>query len=621
MDLLDTRTLLLTITVLLMARAAVLAYVWHAVRDYAPTSYWTSGSILVATGSLLVGLREIAPVGISIVLAQTCIASGWLLIDAGIIIAANRKLAWRPAVGILLVLLPLLVWYTYASPDYVMRTVLTSVPVMLFDLYAMAACLGGGGGRSALTLRILAAMLALMVASNAWKMIGALTLQSNSLFQPNPPLIQFLLVSMMYFIASTGIFILLAAQWLQEQLDAELTVRKQTEAELKHHQEHLESLVRERTVELEERNAQLGQTQFAMDRVGIGVAWNDIETGHFLHVNNEACRQLGYSREELLTLCVSDINPEVTPAVLTQITSNLRSGDGRLRLETVHRRKDASTYPVEVTAYLHQAEGREWFISFYNDISARKVAEADLITAKEVAESASRAKSAFLATMSHELRTPMNAIMGMSFLVRHHTEDHQLHGYLDEVDTAANGLLRIINNVLDIAQIESDRLALKPVEFCLPEVLEKTERLVAAELAEKGLALEVDISVELATLTLRGDALRLEQILNSLVGNAVKFSERGKVTLKVTAQEQGQGRVQLHVDVIDTGIGIDAEDQARLFTAFEQVDMSRRRKYSGTGLGLAISKRLAQLMGGDMGVSSQPGAGSHFWFTVSLERV
>ena len=620
MDLLDTRTLLLTITLLLAARALVLAYVWRVVRDYAPAAYWTAGSILVAVGALLAGLREIAPAGISIVLAQSCIVSGWMLVDAGTIIAAGRRVPWRPATALLLAMLPPLVWYTYGDPDYVARTVLTTLPAVVFDLHALVACLRLTNGRRVTTLRILAAALAMLIASNLWKLVGAASLQTTSLLQPGPPLIQFLLVSMVSFILSTGLFVLLAAQWLQEQLDRELTVRRQAEIELKRHQEQLESLVRERTAELEERNAQLAQTQFAMDRVGIGVAWNEIETGRFIHVNNEASRQLGYTCEELLALGVSDINPDVTLAVLGQITARLRAGDGRLRLETVHRRKDGSTYPVEITAYLHRTEGREWFITFYNDISARKMAEADLITAKEAAEAASRAKSAFLANMGHELRTPMNAIMGMSFLARHHTDDRQLHHYFDEADAASNMLLRIINNVLDIAEVESGRLQLVSVEFCLPEILKTTERLVAAEIAAKGLAFEVDIPQELAMMTLRGDALRLGQILNSLVGNAVKFTEQGKVGLKLEARDLGDGSLMLHVDVSDTGIGIAAGDKGRIFTAFEQVDMSRTRKHGGAGLGLAISRHLAQKMDGDIGVESEPGAGSRFWFTVRLER-
>lgn len=619
MELFDPRTLLLTITLLLAARAAVLAFVWRMVRDYTPAAYWTAGSILIAVGALLAGLREIAPVGISIVLAQSCIVPGGMLVDAGTMIAAGRRLPWRPALALLLALLPPLLWYTYGNPDYIARTVLTTLPAVLFDSFALVACWRATRGRSVITLRILAVVLAVMVASNLFKLFGAAGLQTTSLLQPGPPLIQFLLISMVSFTISTGLYVLLAAQWLQEQLDQELAVRKQTEAELKRHRDGLEVLVRERTRALEESGARLAQNEFAMERVGLGISWADAETGRFIHVNDDACRQLGYTRDELLTMGISDINPSVPPGAPDAMTRTLAS-EGRFRIETSHRRKDGTHYLVEVTAYLNRVDDREWFIAFFKDITQRKAAEADLITAKEAAETANRAKTAFLGNMSHELRTPMNAIMGMSFLIRHHTDDHQLHHYLDEVDSASNGLLRIINNVLDIAQIESDRLEVVPVEFCLPEVLEKVERLVAAEIAKKGLAFSVEISQELAMMTLRGDAMRLGQILNSLVGNAVKFTAQGKVMLKTAFHDSDDGGLLLHVDVIDTGIGIDASDQARLFTAFEQADMTRTRKYGGAGLGLAISQRLVRMMGGEMGVSSEPDAGSHFWFTLRLER-
>ena len=325
LDLLDTRTLLLTITALLVARALVLVHVWRTMRDYAPLGYWTAGSTLVALGALLAGLREIAPPGISIILAQACIVPGWLLIDGGIVLAAGRRVPWRFAIALLAILFPALVWYAQVDPDYVARTVVTTLPAIVFDLYALAACLGVRSGRQVTTLRILAAALALLVISNAWKMLGTLTLQITSLLQANPPLTQFLVVSMIFFIVTTGIFVLLAAQQVQDALDRELAVRRQAEAELARHRDELEVMVRERTAELHERSEQLAQTAFAMDRVGIGIAWTDARTGRFIYVNDDACRQLGYAREELLALGISDINPSVAPGAPDAATRALAS--------------------------------------------------------------------------------------------------------------------------------------------------------------------------------------------------------------------------------------------------------------------------------------------------------
>lgn len=620
MELLDTRTLLFTITALLMARAGVLAFVWRYIRHYAPAGYWTAGSMLIAIGALLAGLREIAPAGVSILLAQICIGSGWMLIDAGIVLAADHRVPWRVGIGLCVLMVLPLTWFTFGNPDYVWRTVVTTIPQILFDTYALVACLRGGGRRRVGALRLLAATLGVMAASNAWKMVGAAAQQTTSLLQVNPPLVQFLLVSMLSFIVGTALFVLLAAQELQEELDRELAVRKQNEAELQRHRDDLAGLVRERTAELEERSARLAQTEFAMDRAGIGVAWNDVDTGNFIYANAETCRQLGYTRDELLDLSISDINPDFPPSLVRELAIRLQEQNGSLRVETTHHRQDGTTYPVEVTAYLNRVDGREWFIAFFKDITARKAGETALITAKEAAEAASRAKDAFLSNMGHELRTPMNAIMGMSFLARHDTNDPTLHGHLDEIDTAAAHLLHIINQVLDVAQIESERLELRPAEFCLPEVLQAMERLSAEALAKKGLGLRVEIPESLAIMTLVGDARRIGQILESLVDNAIKFTEHGSVTVKLEGRQDDGERILLHVEVIDTGIGIRPEDRQKLFHAFEQVDMSRTRKHGGTGIGLALSQRLARLMGGDLGVSSVPGAGSTFWFNVPLQR-
>jgi PAS domain S-box-containing protein len=343
-------------------------------------------------------------------------------------------------------------------------------------------------------------------------------------------------------------------------------------------------------------------------------------TGRFLYVNDEACRQLGYAREELLQLAVSDINPEFPVQALRQLAENLRSSGRSVKIETVHQRKDGSTYPVEVTAYLSRADEGDWFIAFYNDITARKEAEATLVLAKEAAEAANRAKSTFLANMSHELRTPMNAIMGMTNIALRHAEDPKLRDQLGKIDNASQHLLAVINDILDISKIEAERLTLEQSNFMLGEVLENLTSLIGNKAADKGLKLCIDLPPEVARLALRGDPLRLGQVLLNLTANAVKFTEAGTITLRADLVEESPTEALLRFEVQDTGIGISPDDQKRLFTAFEQADGSMTRKYGGTGLGLAISKRLAKLMGGDIGVESQSGMGSTFWFTARLGK-
>jgi signal transduction histidine kinase/ActR/RegA family two-component response regulator len=244
-----------------------------------------------------------------------------------------------------------------------------------------------------------------------------------------------------------------------------------------------------------------------------------------------------------------------------------------------------------------------------------------LRVAKEFAEAANLAKSTFLANMSHELRTPMNAIMGMITLARRRVDDAKALDQLDKAKSAADHLLGIINDILDISKIEAARLTLEQASFTLGEVLENLMSLIGHKIAEKGLKLRVDLVPELARLTLQGDALRLGQILINLAGNALKFTDQGSITVLVRPIEESETSVLLRFEIKDTGIGIEPAAQARLFTAFEQADGSMTRRYGGTGLGLAISKRLAEMMGGQIGVESAEGQGSTFWFTARLGKV
>jgi len=295
---------------------------------------------------------------------------------------------------------------------------------------------------------------------------------------------------------------------------------------------------------------------------------------------------------------------------------------GQHSAEYRFRKKDGFYCWVSDAQHLtRDTEGRTVeVVGSWSNIDIRKAAEQTIQAAQAELEKANEAKSAFLANMSHEIRTPMNAVLGLSHLALKTDPSPRQRDYLVKIRSSGQHLLGIINEILDFSKIEAGKLSVESIEFDLDKVLENVSNLISEKASDKGLELIFDIEPSVVSTRLRGDPLRLGQILINFCNNAVKFTESGEVVIKAQVLEDGGDSHLLEFSVSDTGIGMTEAQIGRLFQAFEQADTSTTRKYGGTGLGLAISKRLAELMGGDVGVTSELGKGSTFWFTARLGK-
>ena len=355
----------------------------------------------------------------------------------------------------------------------------------------------------------------------------------------------------------------------------------------------------------------------------------DLETLICLAVNDAALLQYGYSRQEFLAMTIKDIRPAQDLPRLTSWLSHLPDGPNPAS-EWQHRRKNGSLIEVEISSHTLSVAGRRAQLVQAHDITARKRAERelafqraaleqlvaartqDLVAARDQAEQANRAKSEFLSRMSHELRTPLNAILGFGQLMAMDAGLQEPHrAYVDQTLRAGKHLLELINDVLDLAQIEAGRVTITAEALALGELVEDGLRLLAPSIGQRRIKVQVQAMVGTVVWA---DRTRLRQVLLNLLSNAVKYNrEGGSLTISITPV----AAQRLRLSIADTGIGIKPERQAELFEPFNRLG-AESSGIEGTGIGLAIARQLIEMMGGSIGVESQPGVGTQFWIELAL---
>ncbi len=343
--------------------------------------------------------------------------------------------------------------------------------------------------------------------------------------------------------------------------------------------------------------------------------------GRLTFFNDSICKILGYSRKELMGMGNRDYTDSETAARMYKaFNETYRTGTPANIIDYRIIRKDGGTRSLELTASLlkHSSGEPAGFRGVVRDVTERKHAE-ELHREKLAAEAASRAKSQFLANMSHEIRTPLNGIIGMTELAMMREMDSKHRNILQTIQTESNSLLGIINDVLDFSKIEAEMLELEEISFEPASVVDNVVNAFAHSVEQKGLEIKSALTRDVPE-TVVGDPGRLRQILINLVGNAVKFTQKGEISIEVHPADDLDKKVRLRFEVKDTGIGIPRDKRRTIFESFTQADSSTTRKYGGTGLGTTISKHLAELMGGEIGVESELGVGSCFWFTAIFLR-
>lgn len=391
----------------------------------------------------------------------------------------------------------------------------------------------------------------------------------------------------------------------------DITERKAAEEEIKHHRDNLQLLVERATAEIK-----------AIVRTAVNGVISINQDGIVQIFNPAAEKLFGWKAEEVVGENVVKIIPDIGTKEHNGFIQNyIQGGDAKIvgiGREVLGLRKDGSTFPAQLSVGHNKiGKGKHLFVAFIDDITERKLAEQELLQAKETAEEAAQVKASFLANMSHEIRTPMNAIIGFSEIL---LQDKKLRSeskqHVNTILTSGRNLLHIINDILDFSKIEAGQIQLENVCFHLANAIKETLRTLEFKAAEKDLKLSLYVAANVPEKVM-GDPTRLRQVLINLIGNAIKFTATGTIMVRIALEENTN---MLLFSVSDTGIGMTPEQTSNVFEAFAQADSSTNRRFGGTGLGTTISKQIVELMGGKIWAESEVNKGSTFYFTTSMEE-